>query len=79
MSKIVRLIAKDGKVKDVPFGAKIKFDPQFVGAKIEVIDTQKGERSVKIKTRIEGIDIIVSVVENGTETQFVHDGWADAG
>jgi len=35
MAKIIRLTAKNGMVKEVPIGTRIRLEAQFVGAKIE--------------------------------------------
>ena len=42
MAKIIRLTAKNGAIKEIPFVGKFKLDPQFVGATVEVIDSVTG-------------------------------------
>lgn len=65
MAKIIKLTAKNGMTKEVPFGTKIKLDPQFVGAKIEAIDAATGARYPAVKSRVEGDDIVLSLLEDG--------------
>jgi hypothetical protein len=79
MSKVIRLTSKNGLVKEVSFGAKIKLEGQFQGAKIEVIDTKTGLKVAKAKVRIDGDDVVVSFVENDQELETRLEGTADGG
>ena len=54
MSKVIRLTSKYGLVKEVSFGTKVKLEGQFLGAKIEVIDSKTGFKVAKAKVRIDG-------------------------
>ncbi len=63
MSKVIRLTSKTGLVKEVSFGAKVKLEGQFHGAKIELIDAKTGLKVAKAKVRIDGDDVVVSFVE----------------
>ncbi|WP_416908664.1 MAG: hypothetical protein ACMVO5_03365 [Polymorphobacter sp.] len=62
MAKIIRLTAKNGMVRELPLGTRIRLDAQFSGAKIEVVDV--GSRAVVAgaKTRVEGKDVVLSFV-----------------
>ena len=77
MSKVIRLTSKTGLVKEVSFGAKVKLEGQFHGAKIELIDTKTGLKVAKAKVRIDGDDVVVSFVDNGQEQETRLEGSAD--
>jgi hypothetical protein len=76
MSKVIRLTSKNGMVKEVSFGAQIKLDGQFQGAKIEVFDIKTGLKVAKAKVRIDGDDVLVSFVDNGQEGEARLEGTA---
>ncbi|MFO0111645.1 MAG: hypothetical protein ACK519_04260, partial [Sphingomonadaceae bacterium] len=60
MAKIIRLTAKNGAIKEIPFVGKFKLDPQFVGAKIEVIDSVTGAWVSAVKVHIRGKNVDLS-------------------
>ena len=60
MAKIIRLTAKNGAIKEIPFVDKFKLDPQFVGAKVEVIDSITGAWVSAVKVRIRGKNVDLS-------------------
>lgn len=60
MAKIIRLTAKNGAIKEIPFVGKFELDPQFVGAKVEVIDNVTGARVSAVKVRIRGKNVDLS-------------------
>lgn len=60
MAKIIRLTAKNGAIKEIPFLAKFKLDPQFLGAKVEVIDSFTGALVSTVKVRIRGKNVDLS-------------------
>jgi hypothetical protein len=60
MAKIIRLTTKNGAIKEIPFVGKFKLDPQFVGAKVEVIDSVTGAWVSAIKVRIRGKNVDLS-------------------
>ena len=60
MAKIIRLTAKNGAIKEIPFVDKFKLDPQFVGAKVEVIDSVTGAWMSAVKVHIRGKNVDLS-------------------
>ncbi|MCF8472958.1 MAG: hypothetical protein K9G27_09225, partial [Sphingomonadaceae bacterium] len=64
--------------KMVPFGAKVKVDPQFVGAKIEVIDVGTGAHISAVKYHAEGDDIVLSLNEDGQLREARLEGASEA-
>uniref|UniRef100_UPI003137C4FE Ig-like domain-containing protein n=1 Tax=Sandarakinorhabdus limnophila TaxID=210512 RepID=UPI003137C4FE len=78
MAKIIKLTAKNGMIKMVPFGAKIKVDPQFIGGKIEVVDVGTGAHISAVKYHAEGDDIVLSLNEDGQLREARLDGATEA-
>jgi len=60
MANIIRLTAKNGAIKEIPFVGKFKLDPQFLGAKVEVIDSVTGAWVSAVKVRIRGKNVDLS-------------------
>ncbi len=77
MAKIIRLTAKNGMVREVPMGARIRLEAQFVGAKIEVVDVATGIAVSGARTRVEGKDVVLSFVEDGQEHETRLEGAAE--
>ncbi|WP_397580556.1 hypothetical protein [Sphingorhabdus sp.] len=64
MATIIRLTAKNGAIKEFPFVGKFKLDPQFLGAKVEVIDSVTGAWVSAVKVRIRGKNVDLSYSED---------------
>lgn len=78
MAKIIRLTAKNGTIKEVPLGAKIKIDAQFVGAKVEIVEKANGARIAAVKSHVEGEDLVLSYLDDGQEKQVRVEGAASS-
>jgi hypothetical protein len=78
MAKIIRLTAKNGAIKEIPFVAKFKLDPQFVGAKVEVIDSITGTWVSAVKVRIRGKNVDLSYSEDAQPGEEKPEGAAQS-
>jgi hypothetical protein len=65
MTKLIRITAANGTIKNVALSARVKLEPPFVGAKIEIVDAATGALVSGIKSKIVGKDLVLSFTENG--------------
>ena len=78
MAKIIRLTAKNGAIKEIPFVAKFKLDAQFVGAKVEVIDSITGTWVSAVKVRIRGKNVDLSYSQDAQPSEEKPEGAAES-
>ncbi|MDH4398175.1 Ig-like domain-containing protein, partial [Sphingorhabdus sp.] len=65
MTKLIRITAANGTIKNVALSARVKLEPPFVGAKVEIVDAATGALVSGIKSKIVGKDLVLSFTENG--------------
>jgi hypothetical protein len=78
MAKIIRLTAKNGAVKEIPFVGKFKLDPQFLGAKVEVIDSVTGTWVSAVKVRVRGKNVDLSYSQDAQPQGAKPEGAAES-
>ena len=78
MAKIIRLTAKNGAIKEIPLVAKFKLDAQFVGAKVEVIDSITGTWVSAVKVRIRGKNVDLSYSQDAQSGEEKAEAAADS-
>jgi hypothetical protein len=65
MTKLIRITAANGTIKNVGLSARVKREPPFVGAKVEIVDAATGAIVSGVKSKIIGKDLVFSFTENG--------------
>ncbi|MEY4849157.1 MAG: Exoglucanase precursor, partial [Pseudomonadota bacterium] len=65
MTKLIRVTAANGTIKNVGLSARVKREPPFVGAKVEIVDAATGAIVSGVKSKIIGKDLVLSFTESG--------------
>ena len=64
MTKLIRIMAANGTIKNAALSARVKLDPPFFVAKAEIVDAATGALVSGLKSKIVGKDLLLSFSEN---------------
>ena len=78
MTKLIRITAANGTIKNVALSARVKLEPPFVGAKVEIVDAATGALVSGVKSKIVGKNLVLSFTENGKEQVVKVEGAAES-